>query len=51
MGIEYYTVEVMIKYHQFQRITTSSTGNIFLFSVPLCGETIGYRWIPLTEGQ
>ena len=30
---------------------TSSNGNIFRVTVPLCGEFTGHRWIPLTKGQ
>ena len=32
-------------------IMTSSTGNIFRVTVPLCGESTCHRWIPLTKGQ
>ena len=28
---------------------TSSNGNIFRVTGPLCGEFIGHRWIPLTK--
>ena len=28
---------------------TSSKGNIFRITVPLCGEFTGHRWIPVTE--
>ena len=28
---------------------TSSNGNIFRFTGPLCGEFTGHRWIPLTK--
>ena len=30
---------------------TSSNGNIFRVTGPLCGEFIGYRWIPLTKAS
>ena len=30
-------------------MTTSSNGNIFRVTVPLCGEFTGHRWIPLTK--
>ena len=30
---------------------TSSNGNIFRVTDPLCGEFTGHRWIPLTKGQ
>ena len=30
---------------------TSSNGNIFRVTGPLCGEFTGHRWIPLTKGQ
>ena len=30
---------------------TSSNGNIFRFTVPLCGEFTGHRWIPLTKAS
>ena len=30
---------------------TSSNGNIFRFTGPLCGEFTGYRWIPLTKAN
>ena len=34
---------------QYQvNMTTSSNGNIFRVTVPLCGEFAGDRWIPLT---
>ena len=32
-------------------IMTSSNGNIFRVTGPLCGEFTGHRWIPLTKGQ
>ena len=30
---------------------TSSNGNIFRFTGPLCGEFTGHRWIPLTKAS
>ena len=30
---------------------TSSNGNIFRVTGPLCGELTGYRWIPLTKAS
>ena len=33
------------------RMMTSSNGNIFRVTGPLCGEFAGHRWIPLTKGQ
>ena len=30
---------------------TSSTGNIFLVTGPLWGESIGHGWIPLTKAS
>ena len=30
---------------------TSSNGNIFRITGPLCGELTGYRWIPLTKAS
>ena len=30
---------------------TSSNGNIFRITGPLCGEYIGHRWIPLTKAS
>ena len=33
------------------RMMTSSNGNIFRVTGPLCGEFTGLRWIPRTEGQ
>ena len=30
---------------------TSSNGNIFRVTVPLCGEFTGHRWIPLTKAS
>ena len=32
-------------------IMTSSNGNIFRIVIPLCGESTGHRWIPLTKRQ
>ena len=32
-------------------MTTSSNGNIFRVTGPLCGEFTGYRWIPLTKAS
>ena len=32
-------------------IMTSSNGNVFRVTVPLCGESTGHRWISLTKGQ
>ena len=34
-----------------QDMTTSSNGNIFRVTGPLCGEFTGHRWIPVTKGQ
>ena len=41
------------KYGNFRSkaIMTSSNGNIFRFTGPLCGEFTDQRWIPLTKGQ
>ena len=36
---------------QFNVMITSSNGNIFHVTGPLCGEFTGHRWIPLTIGQ
>ena len=33
----------------FQQMMTSSNGNIFRFTGPLCGEFTGHQWIPLTK--
>ena len=33
----------------YQLMMTSSNGNIFRVTGPLCGESIGYRWISLTK--
>ena len=30
---------------------TSSNGNIFRVTGPLCGESTGHRWIPLTKAN
>ena len=30
---------------------TSSNGNIFRITGPLCGEFTGHRWIPLTKAS
>ena len=30
---------------------TSSNGNIFRVTGPLCGEITGHRWIPLTNAS
>ena len=32
-------------------MVTSSNGNIFRVTGPLCGEFTGYRWIPLTKAS
>ena len=42
--------------HFIKRLTkiimmTSSNGNIFRVTGPLCGEFSGYRWIPLTKAS
>ena len=34
-----------------QNMITSSNGNIFRVTSPLCGEFTGQRWIPLPRGQ
>ena len=34
-----------------KNLMTSSKGNIFRVTDPLCGEFIGYRWIPLTKAS
>ena len=34
-----------------KHMMTSSNGNIFRVTVPLCGEFIGHRWIPLTKAS
>ena len=36
--------------HYF-RVMTSSNGNIFRVTCPLCGEFTGHRWIPLTKAS
>ena len=33
------------------RMMTSSNGNIFRITGPLCGEFTGHRWIPLTKAS
>ena len=33
------------------RMMTSSNGNIFCVTGPLCGEFTGHRWIPLTKAS
>ena len=35
----------------FPHMMTSSNGNIFRVTGPLCGEFTGYRWIPLTKAS
>ena len=37
--------------HNFGIMMTSSNGNIFRGTGPLCGEFTGYRWIPLTKAS
>ena len=32
-----------------ESMMTSSNGNLFLVTGPLCGEFTGYQWIPLTQ--
>ena len=32
-------------------MVTSSDGNVFRATGPLCGESTGYRWIPFTKDQ
>ena len=41
------TLETVSSVHMM----TSSNGNIFHVTGPLCGEFTGHRWIPLTKGQ
>ena len=36
---------------QFLIMMTSSNGNIFRFTGPLCEEYTGHRWIPLTKAS
>ena len=36
---------------QFLHMKTSSNGNIFRVTGPLCGEFAGHRWIPLTKAS
>ena len=35
----------------YENIMTSSIGNIFRVTGPVCGEFIGHRWIPLTKAS
>ena len=35
----------------FTNMMTSSNGNIFRVTDPLCGEFTGHRWIPLTKAS
>ena len=37
----------LLKWHLHEYTMTSSNGNIFRIAVPLCGEFVGHRWIPL----
>ena len=39
------------QYAVFQKTMTPCHGNAFCIAGPLWGESIGYRWIPLTKGQ
>ena len=41
----------MTSSHAFFSTMTSSNGNIFRVTGPLCGEFIGHRWIPLTKAS
>ena len=36
---------------RYSDMMTSSNGNIFRVSGPLCGEFTGHRWIPLTKAS
>ena len=42
--------EIMIL-EKFKNMMTSSNGNIFRVTGPLCGEFTGHRWIPHTKAQ
>ena len=44
----YYTTYIL---HYSQIMMTSSNGNIFCITGPLCGEFTGHRWIPLTKAS
>ena len=41
----------MTSSHAFSSMMTSSNGNIFRVTGPLCGEFTGHRWIPLTKAS
>ena len=41
----------VVRWHYVSFMMTSSNGNIFRVTGPLCGEFTGQRWIPLTEAS
>ena len=46
-----YNARNCVGIHMFLFMMTSSNGNIFRFTGPLCGEFTGYRWIPITKAN
>ena len=40
-----------VHFSVFWQVMTSSNGNIFRVSGPLCGEFVGHRWIPHTKAS
>ena len=40
-----------IQNEKIDNMMTSSNGNIFRVTDPLCGEFTGHRWIPLTKAN
>ena len=47
----HYTTPRGMPFHMHSVIRTSSNGNIFRVTGPLCGEFTGHRWIPLTKAS
>ena len=46
-----YRGDIVKDFVQHWFMSTSSNGNIFRVTGPLCGEFTGHRWIPRTNGQ
>ena len=49
--LENISCEVMVLFAKLLHMMTSSNGNVFRITGPLCGELIGHRWIPGTKAN
>ena len=53
-GVPFSTLSILVCFMltlTSHHMVTSSNGNIFRVTGPLCGEFVGHRWIPLTKAS